>query len=1180
MSRIRIFGLPPRQVGRLLSAGGQCPPTQRVSADARADPTVTAACSLEQPGHWVGRHRLLSVLGEGGMGVVYLAEQDRPIHRQVALKVIKPGMDSKQVLARFEAEQQALALMEHPHVARVYDAGLTPSGRPYFVMEHVKGIPITEHCDRYRLSIEERLRLFLHVCEAVQHAHQKGIIHRDLKPSNILVMIQDQEIIPKVIDFGVARAISQPLTERTLCTEQGQLIGTPEYMSPEQADLSNQDIDTRTDVYSLGIVLYELLAGVLPFDPKILRAGGIDHIRKVICEEDPKTPSTRLSRTSVEESTESARRRRTDIRTLRRKLCGDLDWITLKALEKDRTRRYATVDALAADIRNYLNHQPVSAAPPSVLYRTRKSLRRHRTAVSAAGAALLLLIVAGWAIHLSLRAGRLAHERMLAQAKELVAEGQFSEANATVAPLLSSIHVRRRAQLLRAKILLGQEDLEAAVSQLEKLVDTPDEVAGQAHLLLASIYYEGDPRAPGPADQYYQRYEHHRQEAEKLIAGTADYYFLQAQGTYDIQEMLHLLNKALELDTQHYEALQQRACIYRAQKDYILFLMDAHTMTVVRPNSAQGHNLNAIALREIGLYREALKEHQRAIDLSPEQAWFHDERGRTYARMGQYETGLGDARTCMNLEPNNPSYLHRLFATYTALGQYDEAEQVYRSLSAASYQQPGIPDAEPRLWFFALSFKLVFDSCDLGQAWHGPTPPPSRAPFGAMYYADECFTQLSRKARRVISHGFHPSWSPDGRRLVYAQGTGMGSALVMLDLDTRRRGLLVAPGREPQWSPDGRYIAFVKTQPLLPLTRLGALNLRDLWTVGEAPPQPSEVWVIDLNTRAVRCIAKGEHPHWGESGLLYYSQDRTLYAISPGQEDEPEVIVSDSFGAHPLVSPNEQYVAEARYPELRIIQLAGNHKLVANWTIPPQLALWTTSLQWSPDSRTVNVGNFMASDMGLWIYDLGTHAALGILDGPIAAAPRSPDGQRLAICLSAPYFEIWIAEVDPNRPTAQALGATRTVEEHCREVMDIYDRRIETDPNLLFNHLQRTAFALWIDDDRADGYLREMEGVLRRVSYPAAEYNTCARAVLSNLSPTQGQLLPLAILLAGEAVKMQSAQAQLFAWMFRRAGYPQQASDLLQEYPDAPRGNSRYDRATGGVSPAGPFLDSSDIPSP
>ena len=300
-------------------------------------------------------------------------------------------MDSKRVIARFEAEQQALALIELSNVARVHDAGLTTSGRPYFVMEYVRGIPITEHCDKPKLTVEERLGLFLHICEAVQHAHQKGVIHRDLKPSNILVIIEDNEAVPKVIDFGVARSVSQPLTERTFYTEQGQLIGTPEYMSPEQADRGNQDVDTRTDIYSLGVVLYELLAGVLPFDPQTFREGGIDRIRKMICEEDPKTPSTRLGETSVEDSTESARRRRTNVKALQRRLYGDLDWITLKAMEKDRTRRYGSVGELAADVRRHLNHDLVLAGPPSTLYRVKKFVRRHKAFVTSVAAVMAVL---------------------------------------------------------------------------------------------------------------------------------------------------------------------------------------------------------------------------------------------------------------------------------------------------------------------------------------------------------------------------------------------------------------------------------------------------------------------------------------------------------------------------------------------------------------------------------------------------------------------------------------------------------------------------------------------------------------------------------------------------------------------------------------------------------------------
>jgi len=284
-----IFDAEPENLDRLFSQILGGPDDHEDSGIA-----ATADGVFVQLGGQIGRYALLSILGEGGMGIVYLAEQKHPIRRQVALKVIKPGMDSKRVIARFEAERQALALLDFPNIARVYDADTTETGRPYFVMEYVKGLPITDYCDQHKLTIEERLNLFRQVCLAVHHAHQKGIIHRDIKPSNILVSTEDDKATPKIIDFGVAKAIAQPLTERTLATEDSQLLGTPEYMSPEQADMANEDIDTRSDIYSLGVLLYVLLTGVLPFDSDTLRTGGIERIRQIIRETDPKTPSTRL----------------------------------------------------------------------------------------------------------------------------------------------------------------------------------------------------------------------------------------------------------------------------------------------------------------------------------------------------------------------------------------------------------------------------------------------------------------------------------------------------------------------------------------------------------------------------------------------------------------------------------------------------------------------------------------------------------------------------------------------------------------------------------------------------------------------------------------------------------------------------------------------------------------------
>jgi serine/threonine protein kinase/Flp pilus assembly protein TadD len=387
MARESAFGAEPEQLRELLSFG------MEDSGEKEAGLTASLGAVLERPGGQIGRYKLLSVLGEGGMGIVYLAEQEHPIRRQVALKVIKPGMDSKRVIARFEAERQALALLDHPNIAHVFDAETTDAGRPYFVMEYVEGLPITEHCDRHKLTIEDRLNLFLQVCQAVHHAHQKGIIHRDIKPSNILVSTEGDRAIPKIIDFGVAKAISQPLTERTLFTEQGQLFGTPEYMSPEQADMATEDIDTRSDIYSLGVLLYVLLTGVLPFDSASFREGGIEHMRQIIRETDLKTASTRLTKLG-DEGKAIAQNRGTQVHTLARHLRQELEWIPLKAMRKEPAERYRSASELADDIQNYLCGAPLIAGPPSTVYKLKKFLRRNR-ALATGIAAVVVVLIAG-----------------------------------------------------------------------------------------------------------------------------------------------------------------------------------------------------------------------------------------------------------------------------------------------------------------------------------------------------------------------------------------------------------------------------------------------------------------------------------------------------------------------------------------------------------------------------------------------------------------------------------------------------------------------------------------------------------------------------------------------------------------------------------------------------------------
>jgi WD40 repeat protein/serine/threonine protein kinase/tetratricopeptide (TPR) repeat protein len=355
--------------------------------------TTSDAPGAERPGTVIGPYKLLEQIGEGGMGLVFMADQLRPVRRRVAFKVLKPGLDTRQVVARFEAERQALALMDHPHIAKVFDAGTTETSRPYFVMELVRGVPITEFCDQRRLTTRQRLELFALVCQAVQHAHQKGIIHRDLKPSNVLVTLHDTVAVPKVIDFGIAKATSQPLTERTLFTHFAQMVGTPLYMSPEQAEMNSLDVDTRSDIYSLGVLLYELLTGTTPFDKDRLKELAYDEMRRIIREEEPPKPSTRIS-TLAQAATSVATQRKSDAKRLSQLVRGELDWIVMKALEKDRNRRYETASAFAADVQRYLADEPVHACPPSAWYRFRKFARRNKGALAIAAATALAGVLA------------------------------------------------------------------------------------------------------------------------------------------------------------------------------------------------------------------------------------------------------------------------------------------------------------------------------------------------------------------------------------------------------------------------------------------------------------------------------------------------------------------------------------------------------------------------------------------------------------------------------------------------------------------------------------------------------------------------------------------------------------------------------------------------------------------
>jgi serine/threonine protein kinase/tetratricopeptide (TPR) repeat protein len=502
--------------------------------DATIEQTIT-----EKPGTVIGPYKLLQKIGEGGFGVVYMADQTEPVKRRVALKIIKPGMDTQQVIARFEAERQALAMMDHPNIAKVLDAGTTESGRPYFVMDLVKGVPITQYCDERHLTPQERLELFVPVCQAVQHAHQKGIIHRDLKPSNVLIALYDDRPVPKVIDFGVAKATSQKLTEKTIFTHYGQIVGTLEYMSPEQANLNQWDIDTRSDIYSLGVLLYELLTGNTPFDRQRLQSAAFDEMMRIIREEEPPRPSLRLS--TSESLPSIAANRHIEPKRLNTLVRGELDWIVMKALEKDRTRRYETANGFAADIERYLNDQPVVACPPSASYRFRKFARRNKGALVTAGLLAVMLIlgtvISAWQAIRATRSEAVAQDaldeakeqRDRAREAEKRAQAQRQEADANFQLARQAVDeyftLVSESKLLNEPGLqpLRKDLLEAAARFHESLVARHSDDANiradlaAAHLRLVGVY-----SAYGNAEKMLSAFQQGVRMAERLLEEQPD----------------------------------------------------------------------------------------------------------------------------------------------------------------------------------------------------------------------------------------------------------------------------------------------------------------------------------------------------------------------------------------------------------------------------------------------------------------------------------------------------------------------------------------------------------------------------------------------------------------------------------------------------------------------------------
>ncbi len=1042
-----------QQVDRLLDA--------HKNAKGFLDPEAFGSDMLEQSPFSessetvIGLYTLLEKIGEGGMAVVYRAEQTQPIRRQVALKVIKLGMDTAEVVARFEAERQALAIMDHPNIAKVLDAGVTEVGKPYFAMELVRGISITDYCDQNKSNTQQRLELFMPVCNAVHHAHQKGIIHRDLKPSNILVTMRDNKPVPMIIDFGIAKAIDQRLTERTLLTLHTQLVGTPEYMSPEQADMGDMDIDTRTDIYSLGVVLYELMVGTSPFDAATLRRAAMGEIQRIIREDEPLRPSTRISAMGSE-AKEIADRRGTNVAELAKRLNRELEWIPLKAMRKDRTRRYRSAAEFADDIGNYLSDRPLLAGPESLVYRFRKAMHKHRVHVLSISAVAAILIT-GIAVSMSLYAHvsnlRFLKEvdMLLSNVNRLYEEGQYESAlgeiEAAPAKYLVDSVVLSRAQL---SVEVGE--FKRAEEELLQLTQAESQIAGVAHVLLARIYLMVDPT----------KVDKHRQLAESIRPDTAEAKYLRGMAAASADEALIWLDEAIDQDSKYFPARKAKVFALFSKKAFREMATEAHILTVLHPDDYMGYALRAIAHRETGQFVQALKDHAQAIGLcstEDELPRLYEQRRVTRMRSGQYKEALEDSERIVALEGGIPD-----ISTLLVLEQYGRIETLYKNVSKLGQRA-------------VRGFKSIAEGCvfELLRAGHEISVPPEiydRSPFYLMKQASELYARLEERAKPFSIPGalWMGDWSPDGESIVYCQfkafswlpGTLEGitsginnRSVEIMNLSSGNTDQLARSGYSLTWSPDGKYIAFAD-HPFY--------------------SEDTNICVVPLTGGLPRKLAPGLLPNWSQDSrhIFFRAQNGDICSIDIDLQDALPIPV---MATHPgrsyasfTLSPDNTLMVFRQDSKIVVLTFPEGNEVIS-WEMPWPLQGWNLQLQWHPDGKTFVLNSTSQhSQMGMCLFNVENAEMTHVLNvsRPWCRTTWSPDGSQLML---SPYAHDrwWLLDIDPTIPLTEALAPALTTEEFLAQRLEKWNQRIEADPLFADNYVSRAVVWMALKDlDRAE----------------------------------------------------------------------------------------------------------------